>query len=305
MKLDLFLLQLKNKFNYNEKVITAIEKVIPKIISYYGSKYINIIEKALSDCCIVLCSSKETINMIKLNKKVIDINKDNALINENIATGGVYYSFPIIVYDMNLNSYIIKSIERCIIISHTYNLDSARGLAILTHNICHLIKSYEKEYELHGNILIKRCGLEFERYFINTSDVGISINLIDSRNVGLNEGISSYDEEEILKLVLNDNYETFDYQNTKYIALCLKDRLKLKSVIDDAELSGDISIFMERYGVEEFEKLSNLADQSCLLEDKKNNYNITKDEIININKEMKYLISFLEDNMVNYLVNKY
>lgn len=302
MELDLFLLKLKSKFNYENKVITALEKIIPKIILYYGEKYEELLEKSLLDCTIINCNSKETINMVKTEKSKIQEKKDKSLISDNLSfIGGIYYSSPDLFYDTNLNSYVIKSVKRYIIISHTYNLDSARGIAILTHNICHLMKSYNNEYKLQDNILIKRCGLKYEKYLLKTNDNDITIDLINDYNTGLEEGINSYDEEEILKLILNDNYETFDYQNTKYIATCLKDRLKLKNIIEEAEFTGDIESFIERYGIDEFDTLSSLADSSCELEDKKNNYDITKEELKSINNEINYLIPKIVDNMVIYL----
>ncbi len=306
MDYNFFFEEIQNKYNYDEKIITALEKIVPKVVSYYGLKYRTLIEEALLNCLIIYCNSKETINIVISREKQIDIKKDKSLIGNDLSSlGGVYYSYPIIGYDTNINSYVINGIKRYIIISHTHNLDSAMGIAVLTHNICHLIKSYMKEYKLVNNTLIRRSGLSFEQYLIETKDTGIVIDLLKDENIGLEEGINSYDEEEIVKMVLDDNYETFDYKNTKYIGLCLKDRLNLKNVINKAEIDGDVSLFVQKYGIHLFKDLSILADQSCELEDKKNNYEITKEELNFINSEINYLIPKIVDNMTIYLNKSY
>ena len=304
MHIDLFLDELKNKFNYDEKVITALYKIIPNLIKYFGIEYSDLIKSALLDCEIINCSSRETINMIKKDKTSFKIIEDNSLIKEEDNTG-VYYSLPIIKYDTNIDTYVISMVKRYIIISHTYNLDSARGIAILTHNICHLIKSFYGEYKINDNILIRRSGLRYDKYMVDVLDGEIVLTLLSDINVGLEEGINSLDEESILKLILDDSYETFDYQNTKYIGLCLKNKLNLKKVIEDSQLLGDISIFIDSYGLKEYESLSYLADQSCELEDKRNNYDITREELININKEISYIIPNIVDNMTIYLSNNH
>lgn len=304
MHIDLFLDELKNKFNYDTKVITALYKIIPNLIKYFGIEYSDLIKSALLDCEIINCSSRETINMIKKDKTSFKIIEDNSLIKEEDNTG-VYYSLPIIKYDTNIDTYVISMVKRYIIISHTYNLDSARGIAILTHNICHLIKSFYGEYKINDNILIRRSGLRYDKYMVDVLDGEIVLTLLSDINVGLEEGINSLDEESILKLILDDSYETFDYQNTKYIGLCLKNKLNLKKVIEDSQLLGDISIFIDSYGLKEYESLSYLADQSCELEDKRNNYDITREELININKEISYIIPNIVDNMTIYLSNNH
>lgn len=304
MHIDVFLDELKNKFNYDTKVITALYKIIPNLIKYFGIEYSDLIKSALLDCEIINCSSRETINMIKKDKTSFKIIEDNSLIKEEDNTG-VYYSLPIIKYDTNIDTYVISMVKRYIIISHTYNLDSARGIAILTHNICHLIKSFYGEYKINDNILIRRSGLRYDKYMVDVLDGEIVLTLLSDINVGLEEGINSLDEESILKLILDDSYETFDYQNTKYIGLCLKNKLNLKKVIEDSQLLGDISIFIDSYGLKEYESLSYLADQSCELEDKRNNYDITREELININKEISYIIPNIVDNMTIYLSNNH
>ena len=302
MVINEFLNDLKDKFLYDDKLINALSKIIPNIILYYGDFVIPVLEKALLECEIIVCDSYKTISMVLRNLQLTKINVDNSLIKEDLLTiSGIYISNPIIAYDNVLNNYVIKKVERYIILSHTYNLDSARGLASLTKEICKLIKSYNLEYEINNNILTERIGLGKKIYEICNHE-NITLNLIDDNNIGLAEGINSYDEQEILKLILSDNYETFDYQNTKNIALCLKDRLHLKQIIEEAEIEGDIKSFIYYYEGESnlFSELSLLADNSAELENKKNNYNITKEELNAINKEIKYLITLLVDNLISY-----
>ncbi len=303
--LDLFIETLQNKFNYDEKTTRAIKKIFPSIIKYYGKEYEDIIKNSLKETRIISCNSHETINILVNKLTKININNEKSLIKENLnSTSGIYLSIPIIKYDMLLKTYVIEKTDRYIILSHTYNLDSARGLAALTHNICHLIKSYKNEYSLNNNILTKKIGISRETYIIETREEQIYMELLKDENVGLEEGFTSLDEEEILKLILNDNYETFDYDNTKKIAICLKQKLSLKKSIEEAEINSNIDTFINTYSIELFRELSYLADSSASLEDKKNNYNITKEDQIDINKELKYIIDKLTLNMTTYLKMK-
>ena len=112
MDYNFFFEEIQNKYNYDEKIITALEKIVPKVVSYYGLKYRTLIEEALLNCLIIYCNSKETINIVISREKQIDIKKDKSLIGNDLSSlGGVYYSYPIIGYDTNINSYVINGIK--------------------------------------------------------------------------------------------------------------------------------------------------------------------------------------------------
>lgn len=302
MIIDSFLCELKNKYDYNAKLTRALGKILPSMTKYYGYFSWDIIKSALLDCEIIMCDSYSTIGMVIKRLNLINIDESTFLIKEDLNyVSGIYLSRPKVNYDDILNSYVIDGVRRYIILSHTYNLDSARGLASLTSQLCKLIKSYKNEFVLKDDVIIKRTGLEKKFYkIVNQNE--ITLKLTSYVNVGIEEGINSYDEQEILKIILGDNYETFDYQNTKSIALCLKDRLGLKEKLDCCEINGNTSDFIYEYEGESdlFSELSLLADDSCILENKKNNYDITKEERDSINDEIKFLINRLVNNLIEY-----
>lgn len=303
MIIDSFLYELKNKYDYNDKLTRALGKILPNLVKYYGYFAWDVIKNSLFDCEIIMCDSYSTIGMVIKSLNLISVDDSSFLIKEDLNyVSGIYLSRPNVNYDNVLNSYVIDGVKRYIILSHTYNLDSARGLASLTSQLCKLVKSYKNEFVLKDDVVIKRTGLEKRFYKIINKENKYFLKLDSYNNVGLEEGINSYDEQEILKLILGDNYETFDYQNTKSIALCLKNRLGLKEKLDCCEINGNIADFIYDYEGESnlFSELSLLADDSCILENKKSNYNLTKEERDSIDSEIKFLINKLVNNLIEY-----
>ena len=57
--------QLKIKYNYDDKTINALTKIIPALIDYYGIEYEDTILKAINDTKIICCNSYQTISKIK------------------------------------------------------------------------------------------------------------------------------------------------------------------------------------------------------------------------------------------------
>ena len=62
--------QLKIKYNYDDKTINALTKIIPALIDYYGIEYEDTILKAINDTKIICCNSYQTISKIKEEEKL-------------------------------------------------------------------------------------------------------------------------------------------------------------------------------------------------------------------------------------------
>lgn len=295
MNIDKYLNELDSFYSYDIRTKNALKKIIPCMIKYYGSEYENIILSAIRDCEIIHCDSFQTIS------KVLNSNDLNDTFYDLKSNDGIYVSKPDIVYDDVNNEFVIKDINRKIVVSHTYNFDSPKGLEVLSLQLCSLIKSYYKEYIIHDNILEKNNGLAVTNQKINYNNGNISLEFLDSSNYSLEEGMNYYDTERIVSDVLNDKYKCYGFDSIYSIAMILKEKYKLKSIINRAEILKDILTLKKIYNVDsdDFDKLSVLADNCYELEEKMIVYSMTREEKDKIRAE---LINLLSKDVYNCLI---
>lgn len=236
--------KLKDKYNYDEKTIRALAKIIPNLIEYYGEENEELILKAILDTKIIPCNSYQTINKIATENKLTLITGAPQMEDIDLKRNeGAYISSVEISYNEITNSYNIDKINRVIATSHTFNYDSPKGLEVLTYALCKLVKSYQDEYQIDENILKKRYGICEEIYQIVNDNNKIYLENKEDKNKGLEEGFTLYDTERIVSLTLADDYKCYDYHTIYTIADVLKNRFKLESKINKDELNGNIKDF--------------------------------------------------------------
>ena len=290
-----YFVKLKEKYNYDDKVIKAIEKIIPCLIDYYGHEYKYIILEAILNTEIIACSSKQTIS------KVINEKKLTPLVGENLydidqKKGECVYTPNIkLSYNEEINSYEIDEIDRIIVTSHTFNYDSPKGIEVLTHALCHLVKSYKDEIMVHENKVTIRSGISYEERKIIYGE-NLSLELVNDFGKALEEGFTILDTEQIVSMVLNDKYKCYDYESLYMIALILKEKYKLKREINSFEMSGEITSFKKKYKKEQIDKLATICDDCVTIE---NDMHLSytredKDEIAKILKEKLEKEAFTE-----------
>lgn len=287
MNIDKYLNELDSLYSYDIRTKNALKKIIPCMIRYYGNEYENIISSAIRDCEIIHCDSFQTIS------KVLNSNNLSDAVYEIRNNDGVYVSKPNIVYDDVNNEFIVRDVIRKIVISHTYNFDSPKGLEVLTLQLCSLVKSYYKEYFIQDNILQKNNGIAITRQKINYNTGNITLDFLDSSNNSLEEGMNYYDTEKIVSDVLNDTYKCYGFDSIYSIAMILKEKYKLKSIINRAEILKDMFTLKRIYNVDpdDFDKLSVLADNCYELEEKMIVYSMTREEKNKIREELTNLLS--------------
>ena len=298
-----FLNTLKMKYNYSDKLITALDKIIPKLIAFYGQQYESIIKKAISTTRIIECTSYQPISSIMEILNITKENKEKQLIKENLKTmASIYVADPVIIYDELLQTYIIQDVKRYIILAHFHNLDSPRGLATLTHELSKLIRSYQNEFKVTNDILTQKTGLKISTKKITKEEDKIILNLQNEENVGLEIGINSYEEEKITSLVINDKYETFDSNTPKKVAFILYERLGLKDEMINQALTSSKSL-SQKYDIRPdlLEELSTLVDEAALEEEKNSDINITKEEKKQITERINKLNRQIGDNIIFYI----
>lgn len=296
-----FVESLKHKYNYSDKLVNALNEIIPQLICFYGVKYKDHIEKAISSVEIIECDPSHSISTVLSDLSFLN-SSNVSIVDQKIKNqGSVYIAYPEVVYDEFLQSYIIKNVKRYIVLAHFHNLDSPKGKATLVRELAKLIRSFHNEFIVDGDNLITRTGLK-KTYRKLTNKVDILVSLLRVENSGLEEGINSYEEEKITSLVIDDNYETFDYDLPKKVAYILYEKLNLKDLVLSSSImaSGDLE---REYDLNSdlFGYLSELVDDALKLEDLNHDVNITKDGKDRVKEELEVIEHAIGDNMIAYL----
>lgn len=296
-----FLDKLRKRYNYDDKTINALSLIIPKTIDYYGKEYEDLILSALYDTKIVPCSSQDTISKVLRERENTQFGGSAFVSDIDLKRAESVYAPSVrIIYDEEENSYKIADIDRMIVTSHTYNFDSLKGIEVLTHAICHLIKSYKDEFMIDENMLIIRNGLSYEKRKIIYGEE-LSLSQEEEYGRALQEGFNILDTEKIVSKVCMDDYKSYDFNSIHTVALILKDKYKFSKEINSYEINGDIYGFQKRYGEDFVNSLSSLCDK-CL--------NMENDMLLSYTREDKDILSaaiynILNNDIYDNLVNMY
>lgn len=179
--LSIYLNILKEKYNYNDKLIEALRKIIPGLINLYGINRSDLILDAIYNC------------EIKFRDK-------NPKPSQNSAA----------CYGKELILDGEKIIEKNEIIVYTDKKDEDTIFTNLTHEICHSIKGYNQLYR-QGNSVIIKCGLIKQHYIITENSVMFTMD----ENVELEEAINSFDTSQVLSFIYGKPTVDYSY-NTAF-----------------------------------------------------------------------------------------
>ena len=297
-----FLNRLKEKYNYDEKTIRALSLILPSMISYYGEDYSDIILNAIFNCEIIPCNSHQTISKVLNERKLTKLIGSSSVSDIDVKRAESVYTPNIkIVYNKELNSYEIKQIDRVIVTSHTYNYDSLKGIEILTHALCHLVKSFDNEFNINENILTIRGGLSYEKRKIVYNNGNTNLDFIEDYGKSLEEGFTLYDTEKIVSNVYNNTYKCYDYETVYTIAMIIKEKYKLKSIINSHELQGDVDTLKKMYNEDTIDKLNTLCDE-CLIMENDMLMSYTRSDK---NKIAERINKIINDEIYEYLITIY
>lgn len=193
MNIDKYINDLKEKYNYNNELCSFLKKVIPALITYYGTDKTDLILSAIEDTEIHIQEENEDMyeylnNYFNVkNKWNIPVNGAAFLENEYVLTGNVISSKTLLyIKQVFYGEYIPFDYNNPICISN------------IVHELCHLVKSYGT-IDYKDGMLKSNSGLINEYYKCNINN-GL---LVEYKNefVGLEEAFNTVDEEEILKLM--------------------------------------------------------------------------------------------------------
>lgn len=287
--------KLQEKYLYDEDTIYYLRKIIPILIRYYGSNVEDIIYSAIMNCEIhVRKSIDENIN--DYMNKYYNLNKEwnipslvvgfyhNQLIKEN----GIVIAKPII--------YINPSIYE-----EKFHFSwSEDNLTKLTHEICHLIKNFNR-LTRNGNYIIDNIGLSKDVYF-DKPDCD-ELEFIESVNVGIEEANNSYDEDIIMRMLTLKKKNSY-YNDLLVLMKSLRKYRDIDKIIFIAQFSNS-DIFVDYLGkinskilIDNFEYLYNLELQPVSIiydSSKKEELERKRDNIIN---NIKAFINNYKENIV-------
>ena len=300
--LETFLNKLKIKYNYDDKTIKALSLIIPSMINYYGEDYKNNILDAIFNCQIVPCNSHQTISKVLNERKLTKLVGSSSVSDIDVKRSESAYIPNIeIVYNKELNSYEIEKIDRVIVTSHTFNYDSLKGIEILTHALCHLVKSFDNEFTINENTITIKSGLSYEKRKIVYDNGNITLDFVEDYGKALEEGFTLLDTEKIVSNVYHNEYKCYDYETVYTVAMILKDKYKLKNNINSHEIQGNVNTFKKEYDEDIFDKLNEECD-NCLIMENDMLMAYTRNDK---NKIAESINKKLNEQIYNYLITLY
>ena len=243
------------KFGYDIVFSSFLREVYFELVKYYGNE--EIVFEALFNTKIVNVNN------------VYDYMKDNDLLenDETLVTdsdmkrsSGVCQSIPEIIYNPKTNTYEIKNVRRSVAVVNL-DLTKIHSKATLIHELCHLIKSYYNEYTIEGNILISHSGLIETHYELSFDGEKVNKKLIKEIGVGLEEGLTSVDEEEITRSIVDNEYKSSGYGVVNAIARNLLELPDIREIIINAQLYHRKNELYDRLGIDDYISLEELSDK--------------------------------------------
>ena len=246
--MDSYLKQLQQKYNYSDDLVFALSKIIHALINYYGVEYQEIILSALQNC---------EIHIQKLGENHREFLNNYFGVNEtwpHPPNGVAFHEAIPKVSDDKVDIqnliYVFQPFQG------EFDLSNDGDMGTLIHEICHLVKSYGR-LKVQDNKIIVPSGLMYNEYDLN----GNRITDGDySVNVGIEESLNCYDEEQIAKSVLGPDYKSIGYHNISDLITKLMANDEIRVAIKKAQFTGNTS-WMTLLGVEDSQRLIKQFDQ--------------------------------------------
>ena len=193
---------------YDADVADMLRLSFPIMVEYYGHEYKDILFDALRKISIEIPKDNENMydivtrhypDYIEKKSKISAVND-----GELKRAAGVHSTFPI---------FSVENGEICLlgkseIVSILVSSNKLETLATFVHELSHAFKSYQNSMNLiqneNGeNILVSRSGISNVYSSVYMENGKIVVEDIQEENVGLEEGINTYDENKIMNRILS------------------------------------------------------------------------------------------------------
>ena len=244
--------KLKQKYDYDDVLIGALEKIIPAMGEYYGQEYKKLIEDAVLSC------------NIHMQQKITE--RPEKYLEENLPTrdngkvlggaGAFYQSAPVVQPNGDIES------KRIIYLRHTCkDLTNNSHLSALVHEMCHLVKSYKDEYVMKDGKLIQRTGIS-TTCLEKDLDTGKYGETKTEKN-GIDEALNTYDEGKIMTIITGEKCYGKAYSEMAVLTDELMEENKtFREAFKTSMLDGDKS-YIDKLGEEKVEKISEAYEEIC------------------------------------------
>ena len=304
--IGLFVENISIKYAYSDEVRELLSQIIPKMILYYGEDKAEIILNAIQSCPIMICNDGENIYDLLFKEGFINtsIDSDYTVSNDDLKrSSGVYTSVPELIYDGETNKYMVKSVRRIVGLSNYFKYDEINHIAILVHELGHLVKSYVDEYIIIDDVLISRSGLIVSTYRLSHDGNVVSMKLIDEKSVGIEEGTNSLDEKNIMSSYFDNSYKVEGYVLVTEVARVLVDNFDLKKDIHDAQFFATKNNLIEKYNSMSteysYQRLDILVDETIRLEYEKFSNIFEPEKLEESNQKLNNQIDKLKQELSN------
>ena len=235
------------KYNYTEEFSALLNKIYYSLINYYGNE--KIIYNAFLNTEI---KNVDDIYGYLFNNNLLD-ESGLVSIGDIKRSSGIYVSEPII--DKNNDKYTIKEVKRVVLVKD-FDINNVNKQAILIHELCHMVKSFENEYIVDKDILLNSSGLIKRKYKLKYEAI-VKKELIEEKAVGLEEGFTTLSEECIVRDIIDKSYNQSGYGPVYILAKKLLDVIS-EDIVIDAQMHHDKNILSEY--ISNYENLEDLSD---------------------------------------------
>lgn len=229
MNYDDIILQAVEKYNYSEEVVSLLKRIVPAMIKFYGEDRKDCILNALLNCEIHIEGKdedrKEYLNsFFGTNEEWKMPASAGAFSHKGIKKEGDK------IVSKNINYIRTK-------FSQDYkepNFSSSKIISDIVHELCHAAKTSDN-IEINGDDILIRSGVSKEIYH----DDGEKFSQIDDQYLGLEEGLNSLEEAEIMSIILGEKIEYGAYKTLTSAARKLLEDEKLAYLLRKCQFEGD------------------------------------------------------------------
>lgn len=197
-----------NEKGYTADIANMLRLSVPVMLEYYGHDYGNVFFNALRKVNIEI--PEDGLNMYDIVQKYTPSNIEKrsqvSAVNEGDLkrASGVHNSTPI--FEVVDGKVVLVGKSQVVAVKRNNNI--LETLATFVHELSHAFKSSQNSMNLlqdkEGNqILVSRRGLIVVYSKVYIEDGKIVIEDIEERNVGLEEGINTNDENNIINKILS------------------------------------------------------------------------------------------------------
>ena len=257
----------------------TVDEAIDKISNKHGySKELSEKLKPIYEALVEEFNNPELVFNVLENNKINDVTNvyefldSKGYIDEDVkkslsgvaglkAALGISFQKPIIKYNQETKTYYVDSVDSTVAINGL-DLTKQNIISNLAHELGHAVKSHNG-ISIDGDILTIRNGFIESKFKLEYKDGKVVDTLISEKGAGLEEGLNTLLEEQIIQKMYDDpKYKATGYNKLKNISNTLLSLLGVNSqVLKDAQTTHDNSKLIEIIGQENFDKLIDITDK--------------------------------------------